>query len=93
MKKIWRIIFAAKVVRLSYVQNGDGVLVVYLLPNEIRPNVFYDTMYMCRALRGPGPKRGEWGSRGARVAGLGWVQLPPVGPVRAGLGPWTALER
>lgn len=52
---------------------------VYLLPNGIRPNVFYDTMYICRALRGPGPKKGGWGSRGARVAGLGWVQLPRSG--------------
>ena len=59
--------------------KGGWALVVYLWPNGIRPDIFYRTMYIGRALRGPGPKKGGWGSRVARVAGLGWVQLPPAG--------------
>jgi hypothetical protein len=69
--------------------KGEWVLVVYLWPNGIRPDIFYRTMYIGRALRGPGAKKGGWGSRVARVAGLGRLQLPRRAVVR---GPWT-LDR
>ena len=62
---------------------------VYLWPNGIRPDIFYRTMYIGRALRGPGAKMGGWGSRVARVAGLDRLQLPRRAGAR---GPWT-LDR
>ena len=66
--------------------KGGWALVVYLWPNGIRPDIFYRTMYIGRALRGPGAKKGGWGSRVARVAGLGRLQLPRRAGAR---GPWA----
>ena len=60
---------------------------VYLWPNGIRPDIFYRTMYIGRALRGPGPKKGGWGSALRAKVCLGRHKLPRRAVAR---GPWTS---